>query len=300
MKRFIWQSTIAALFAILFYGCGPTADDIMKKYEKFNVMQQDTAKSRVSISISEGTPTIGYSLPLLNTNEEYMKILAKRWFVADAENPFIRFPAEAGVIKNTNNTDQSVIYEHTLFIGSIKERFLIIGFEGIDSRESEAVAIPPLFFIAENNKGVCKMLSDKPLLAGDLFIPSYVPTHFVTYSTLTIQKINLQTDAFMNISFKSLVVTDEKGVEITVKDLDKWFENAELKKATINGSMEITFGSEGANKVSMGKDANLHCEFKVDDKVYGYNFVVGMELLTEKTVEGKYILLPEKGGKLLK
>lgn len=297
MKILSMHFIVVIILATVVSGCGPSAEDILERYESYPEFQVESGKSGVYLEVTANMISIRYSSPLLNTNEEYVKILAKRWFVADAENPSERLSEGMGIttINSTiNGITQPTTYGHTAMLKDLKQRFLLIGFEGIQASESETAEIPPLFFIIENKKGIGKNLTDKPRLSGELFTATYIPTRFVVYSTLTVQKINLATDAWVNLSLKSIDVTDDKREKITVPDLEKWFENAKVKKSILNApKLTVTFGSEGATNVSSGDDISLKCDFEIGDKIYPIELRAGTELLTEKTPEGKYILLPE-------
>ena len=279
--------------------CRPTAEDVLNKYNAYTECQSDSEVSRVDFKIDGQVIVIKYTYPLLSTNEEYVKILADRWFVADAENPSVKLPINNGIviIKSPENPDY---YEHRIDINNIKEQFLLIGFEGIDPSESEGVNIPPLFFLVENNKKNCELLTDKPRLANELFTANYEKTRFAEYSTLTSKKINL-TISNNKIVVASLILTDENGVEITVTDLDKWFENAKLKNEEIDGVVSIGLTSTGMfdpNKVMITDKAKLKIDFEIDEKNYVLSFNKGAEFFTEKTATGKYILLSNETAKL--
>ena len=301
MKNIVKQLVIATIIATVFSSCETTAEDILKKYDSYGQLQIDADKAPIYFEMQGDLLIIRYSHPLLNANEEYVKTLATRWFVADAENPDLRLPVMVDIMElpsTGSGMEQPVTYAHCIVIDSIKEQFLLIGFEGINASESEEAAIPPLFFLVENKKGASKTLTNAPRLAGNLFTANYNPTRFVMYSTLTVQKINLVADNSLNISFKSIVLTDEKGIEIIVSDLNELFENANLKSSAINGSIEVTFGNAGA-QASLGKNAKLQCVFDVENKDVTVNLAVGTELFTEKTATGKYLLLLEDTTNLL-
>ncbi len=302
MKKLTKQLVIVAIIATVFSACGPSAEDILKKYDAYGELQTENRKSNVYFEIKGTMPMISYSLPLLNTNGEFVKTLAGRWFVADAENPGVKLPVNVGLTTinaTINGIAQPVTYGHMLSLDDIKARFLLIGFEGIGSAESEEAEIPPLFFLVENKKGIGEALTVTPRLADSLFAASYEPTRFVNYSTLTVRGFNLKTDPYLNISFHSLTLTDEKGLEITVPDLDKWFENARLKKSVISkGAITVSFNGTGAETVTMAKDGKVVGDFEIGEKVYPVSLSVGSQVFTEKTADGKYKLLPEETAKL--
>ena len=297
-----FRKVFIATVMILIVGltsCRPTAEDILNKYDTCSEWQSDNGKSPFDFKMDEQLLVIKYSYSLLSSNEEYVRILADRWFVADAENPSVKLPINHDIIalKSTKKADS---YKHHIDIHNIKERFLLIGFEGIDPSESENINIPPLFFLVENNQEKSELLTDKPRLANNLFTASYEKTRFAEYSTLTAKKINL-TISNNKIVVASLILTDENEVDITITDLDKWFENAKLKKEEIDGDVEIGLTSKGMvdpNKVMITNKAKLKIDFEIDEKNYVLSFNKGAEFFTEKTATGKYILLPNETAKL--
>jgi hypothetical protein len=292
-----------SMIAIL-TSCGPTAEDIMKKYDAYGEVGVEQNNSGVSIEQQTMTDaSIKYSLPLLNLSKDYIEKLADRWFVADAENPETILPVKVGLIERSTiiyDVAQPITYEHSIYLDDVKTRFLLIGFMGIDSCESEIAETQPLFFLAKNKKGTLTILTDIPRLAGELFTADYEQTRFVTYSTLTVQEIKLNTTHWFELSFNSIVLTDETGTEIIVTDIDKWFENAKTKGDgfKINGQITTSFLGETSIKVELAEDAKMMLDFKIDEKTYSLSIGKGSEFFTEKTPDGKYIFLPEETAKL--
>lgn len=178
----------AILLVSLFYGCGPSAEDVLKKYQPYAELTVEGDKLPVSLEIIAKAPMISYSSPLISGSEEHVNALAGRWFVADALNPEVRLPARMilmSVNKTTvSDTVLSVSYGYNLALDSIETPFLLVGFEGIAPTESNEAAIPPLFFLVENRKEAVSVLTPVPRAAGDLFTATYTPMFFSeqTYS----------------------------------------------------------------------------------------------------------------------
>ena len=205
-KKSILSTAIGTMcLLILVFSCKPTAEDILKKYEDYSDVQ--TNRAEVGLTFTNMNRRITYSHPKLNSKEEYIKTLADRWFVVDAENPSERLPIKVGTL-SISTRNQPNTYVNNLDIGNIKERYLLICFEGIDSSELEEAETPPLFFIVENKKDEKRMLTEIPRTADDLFTASYERT---SDKILTVKKIIFETDGI-----SKLVLTDEKGVEITL------------------------------------------------------------------------------------
>lgn len=178
----------AILLVSLYYGCGPSAEDVLKKYEPYAELTAEGGKLPVSLEIIAKTPMISYSSSLISGCQEHVNALAGRWFVADALTPGVRLPARMMLMRvnemTVSDTVQSVSYGYNLALDSIDAPFLLVGFEGIAPTESKEAAIPPLFFLVENRKGETSMLTPVPRAAGDLFTATYTPMFFSeqTYS----------------------------------------------------------------------------------------------------------------------
>ena len=81
-----------------------------------------------------------------------MRKLMERWFIADVENPSVNLSAEKEI---TTTCERNIILKAV----NIKERFLLIGFEGIAPIESKEVETPLLFFLVESKGMEQKILS---------------------------------------------------------------------------------------------------------------------------------------------
>jgi len=170
------------LVGMLLFGCGQNAEKILKKYDAYSEVKSNENKAGVQLEVQEpGELSIRYSSLALNTNEEYIRKLLKRWFVADALNPNMKLPVKIDMMPVNaivNDTAQQVIYAHIINTDSIKAQFLLIGFEGIGSTESKEAETPPLFFLVEKSKTGLKNLTLIPRVAGKLIAPNYEPTFF--------------------------------------------------------------------------------------------------------------------------
>lgn len=182
-----WMTAI--LLVSLFYGCSPSAEDMLKKYESYAELTVKGDRLPVSLEIMEDIPpVISYSSPLISGSEEHVNALAGRWFVADAMNPEVRLPVKVKLMTiadmATGNTAQTVSYGYNLTLDSIEAPFLLVGFEGIAPTESKEASVPPLFFLVENRKEAVSVLTPVPRAAGDLFTTTYTPMFFSeqTYS----------------------------------------------------------------------------------------------------------------------
>lgn len=175
-----WMTAI--LLVSLFYGCGPSAEKVLKRYEPYARLTAEGDKLPVSFEIIAQVPMISYSSSLINSSEGHVSALAGRWFVADALDPDVRLPAKVMLMSvnkvTVNDTVPSLSYGYSLAFDSIDAPFLLVGFEGIAPTESKAAAIPPLFFLVGNKKEKISLLTPVPRAAGDLFTTTYTPMFF--------------------------------------------------------------------------------------------------------------------------
>lgn len=191
MRKSLLNLFIGIVAVTGFAGCGPTAENILKKYNAYaeSTLADNQAGIRLETQGLMGI-NVSYDLPLLGADPGYAETLEGRWFVADAENPGERLPAETGPITmnhSVNGVKQGTTYGHYIKCDGIKARFLLIGFEGIAPEESAEAATMPLFFIVDNGKDT-RVLTLQPRVAGDLFSATYQPTRFAPYEGTLIRK----------------------------------------------------------------------------------------------------------------
>ena len=165
-----------------FYACGPSAEDVLKKYESHGEVDATANKAGIEIeSAAFGNLVIKYSNPLLSANKELTDRLSPRWFVVDAENPALKLPAKTGLERHSTSINGellSVTDKYIINLDSVKAKFLLVGFEGISQTESAEAATPLLFFIVEKKKDKITPLTPVPRLAGELFTAGYEPIFF--------------------------------------------------------------------------------------------------------------------------
>jgi hypothetical protein len=221
-------------------------------------------KAGVSITVQAmNVPfiSITYSCPLLNTNEEFIEKLSKRWFVTDTENPDIELPVKMGIMTvnaTVNGITQPTTYGHSIIIeaDSIKARFLLIGFKGISSIESEEAETHPLFFLVENNKEKSKALTPVPRLAEELFAVDYEPMFFSKqeYSG------EILFEKSKNVALHLILSADLKTVE-KMKLLAEKLYLLPLKQETWVSYMEISGGLEVTSSIDI-----IESKITLDDR----------------------------------
>ncbi len=74
-----WMTAI--LLVSLVYGCGPSAEDVLKKYQPYALLTTESDKLPVSFGIIPNAPMINYPLSLISSCQEYVNTLAGRRFV---------------------------------------------------------------------------------------------------------------------------------------------------------------------------------------------------------------------------
>jgi hypothetical protein len=179
MKKSLFLLTvIMALSGIS--GCFADSADIMKRYAGHGVVGDSANKSGFSITKVEETSfssqnmhaiDIIFNNPQINQNEENNKIAISRLDVFNAENPgtAIKYMRGTQTITNTKDGTSTKKYGASLVIPESNPRYLLVYFKGIPASESAGVATPPSFFIVELDKKKSRVLTEKPLLANDLF-----------------------------------------------------------------------------------------------------------------------------------
>ena len=119
-----------------------------------------------------------------------------------------------------------------------------------------------------------------------------------TKMMLTVKEIFVNQNFLNNsVSYNSLLLTDENGVEVSVTDLNEWFENVNVKRVIFPGSIQVEYVIDNSGTGSGGKladDSKMQCDFEIGGKIYTHSISKGSEFLTEKTATGKYILLTEE------
>jgi hypothetical protein len=259
----------AATFALS--SCGITAEDILKKYEAQEEVEAAANKAGVSMELqATGDVLISYACPLLNESEENAQKLLERWFVADAEKPEVKLPAEmeleVAAVDTTNS--EAGVARLIIKVGTIAERFLIIGFEGIAPTESTEADTPPLFFLVENKQAEGQILTPTPKLTGDLFPITYQPAFFseqeysgeIPFNKSKNVTLHLTLSADLK-TLKQLTMKTEK-LYLIPANFDNKRKNSKgesIYKYLGNSSMQTNFGIEnvGGYNVLSGEISNL-------------------------------------------
>ena len=190
MKYLTKQLIVALITASAFAACGPTAEEMMKRYETYQSTLSAPEINKAGFSVSAisggGTILVNFNNPELNTSEEYLNVMAGRLYVADAEKSDTPLPLRIG---SSTQTVTLATGERTVtnglsvwFVDEVKAAFVIVGFKGIDKNESAKLRLetPPMFFLIDRKMG--KNLTPAPLLAGNLFAADYEKIRFPVYS----------------------------------------------------------------------------------------------------------------------
>ncbi|MDR1728630.1 MAG: hypothetical protein LBT74_12025 [Acidobacteriota bacterium] len=168
----------------------------MRRYAGFDAVPADSNKAGVVIDteiLGNFFAVFAYANPALARNKEYIDLLQDRFWVADAETPTHRFKIKCGIL--TRNPDDGAggapTYEHAIVLtdsseGGAAADYVLVGFKGIARDESPELATAPLFFIIDRSGGRPRLLTERPLFAGDLAPDEFTPAHFpVRTATLT-------------------------------------------------------------------------------------------------------------------
>jgi hypothetical protein len=180
------KKAVFLLAAVMTFGCASLcfADsaDIIKRYAGHKVVDDSANKSGFSVtdigtmSFSSQqnmhTVDIFFNNPQINQNEENNKSATARLQVFNAENLNAQVECSGGPSKITTTKpdgSSTVKYGTRFFIPEPKPQYVLIYFKGIPASESAGVATPPSFFIIELDRKKGRVLTEKPLLANDLF-----------------------------------------------------------------------------------------------------------------------------------
>lgn len=293
----------AILLVSLFYGCGPSAEDVLKKYESYAELTVEGDRLPVSFEIMQDIPpVISYSSPLISGSEEHVNALAGRWFVADAMNPEVRLPVKVKLMTiadmATGNTAQSVSYGYNLALDSIEAPFLLVGFEGIAPTESKEATVPPLFFLVENRKEAVSVLTPVPRAAGDLFTATYTPMFFseqtysgeVPFENAKNVKLEMTLSPDLKQATK-LTISGEK-IKLTPAHFDKQRKKSDKEsifKYSENSAVQTSFAITTVNGYNtVARDASGY------DKIESLEFEGGFETTDSIDIAYGKIILDER------
>jgi hypothetical protein len=207
--------TIAVCFMIFgFSGCGPSTEDILKKYEGYETVY--SFQNKLGIKIDVGTVALSdilffsqnytsdYLSGIENANEvmkNMESIQSSRFIVLDAANPAKPIAFETAIMTNDDMKryaeaaflKMSDIKKYTALVISnnvgIKvfpgeknksfPRFILVGFKGIKESESVRWATSALFYLLQKEGEGFRLLTPEPLLAGNLLPENSSVAQFV-------------------------------------------------------------------------------------------------------------------------
>jgi hypothetical protein len=181
--------------ATLFFGCSPSDEDMLKKYEGYAVVTPQANRSGVRIENFSGFTDIfqvevAYTHLLIKEYVENISLLSERFIALNAENLADTLPINITVGKQTSTnyspsgevTASGMSYLTVINFGETKAKYVLIGFKGIDAKESGDLSTPACFFLVSLEKDNPHVLTAAPLLAGDkLFDTEYTSTYFRRY-----------------------------------------------------------------------------------------------------------------------
>lgn len=159
-------------------GCGPSAEDIMKDYQDYTPASGATNKAGISISEvqlvgSTYMVSVVASHPALSQSANNASVMAQRLYAYSAQDPTTEVEHTLSSVNSTttlaNGTSTHSFYPAVNSAKDVKEKFAIIYFEGISSDEAPELATEPLFFVVQLDPKDPRVLTETPLLAGDLF-----------------------------------------------------------------------------------------------------------------------------------
>lgn len=177
MKRM--RLVLAVVLAVcLLCGCGPSAEDILEQYGAYTPADGDTNKAGLSISKvqrmgSSYMVSVYPSHPAMNQSTDNAAVLAGRLRAVDAQDPGTEVEHTLSTVDSLttkpDGTSTQAYYPAVNISTDVKAKYVIIYFEGVEASEAPELATEPLFFIVELDDKEPRVLTETPLLAGDLF-----------------------------------------------------------------------------------------------------------------------------------
>jgi hypothetical protein len=272
------------LAATMFFGCGPNDQTILKKYETHIPVEPAVNKAGISAvitdSVNEIVINISYSHPALNFNEGNVNILSERLFVANVENPSGLLDVKFVTDKHESASNDSTKTSYFSTVTVAKEtaaKYALVCFKGIDKSEFERAETPPCFFIVSLDKANPHVLTDIPLLAGDLVVADYTKSKFIRFVEPQIYSGTVSFEKSKNVELQLTLSADATQVTELKLIADELYlsiqDYVELNdKSTIEfrsfGSISSSFNGNGiTNSVFKGRiEATSSFEI-LDDKI---------------------------------
>jgi hypothetical protein len=111
-------------------------------------------------------------------------------------------------------------------------------------------------------------------------------------TTLTVKEVTFEDFHVI----ESIDFVDESNREVDMPaDWDEWFENATVKKDLVSAKTTFSLNPDGSfGKGHLTEGSQLSFIFVVNETDYHIGVGVGTQFITQKTGEGKYLLLPEE------
>ncbi len=153
------------------------ADDILAQYADYKIADDKFNKAGITVNnVEDNNDYIRIKMyatnPIINESENNAGIMTSRLDVVNAEAPDIRIDYDIELAATTtnwmhDNRSTTQYYSYIHIPPTEETKIILIYFSGISETESPEVAAEPIFFIVD--LGRKKLLTEKPLLAGDLF-----------------------------------------------------------------------------------------------------------------------------------
>ncbi|GHT10246.1 hypothetical protein FACS189426_10140 [Bacteroidia bacterium] len=210
----------------MFTGCGPSAEDILKKYETHSVLDAAANKAGVSldsailhdvltvgnISIASDNFVVEYAHPALKEKGENVQLLSNRFVVVRADKP------EEIVSVNIHDKETEKGFVTTLHLPNQADKgFFLICFKGIDKSESATLATPPCFFIVSVKDKKLTVLTQQPLLGDGLFDVDYTKTHINSFTEPQIYSGTINFEKSKDVTVQFTLTAD--GTQVTAYEL---------------------------------------------------------------------------------
>ncbi|MDR2285902.1 MAG: hypothetical protein LBE04_00265 [Prevotellaceae bacterium] len=271
---------LSLLFAAaIFFGCGLSDQSILKKYETHSPVELAANKGGIGLELTtDSTGELRFrvpcSHPALNLNRENVDLLSERLFVVNAENPTEQLDAVSIITTQEDagkDSTKTGYFSTIVFTEKTPAKYVLVCFKGIDKNEFERAETPPCFFIVSLDKAKPHVLTEAPLLAGNLVTADSTKGKFIRFTEPQIYSGIIPFEKSKNVELKFTLSADAAQVtemNLTTEELylfpENYVENNDSKsKLEFNVTKDFSVNSSfalrkinGVNVIAVDANGN--------------------------------------------